>query len=272
MLVIDSADRLYRRWVLLLVAASPRMDGCSSSSALHCAACPGGRNWACCTARLVGWPLPSEQSWQLPCSCSEESQKVLGAMLEYARDWAQVGGSAQQWARQIFRVLPLSTLRRLTCQSAASWHFGCGLLSATNEPTPPAGGLHHHCVCCARLEHSGAADGWATCAGQQAGWAELVGCGVWAHLCMWAADPPRTAGHGRGCRLRCVTWHPQDYTSCGSAHACCVPWYALLPFPPYTHYIPHAGDHPAQSRAAPPLTVPDISEARCAGLSAVCCS
>ena len=146
----------------------------------------------------------------------------------------------------------------------------CGLLPATNEPTPPAGGLHHNRVCCTRLEHGGAADGWAACAGQQAGWAVLVGCEVWAYLCMWAANPPHTAWHGRACRLPGVTWHPQDH--CGSAHACCVRWYALLPFPSYTHFMAHAGDHPAQSRAAPPLTVPDISEARCAGLSAVCSS
>lgn len=120
MLVIDSADRLSRRWVLLLVAASPRLNGCSAAcSALHCGSFPGGRHWACCTARLVGWPLPSEHLWQLPRNCSEESQKVLGAMLEYARDWAQVGGSAQQWARQILRALLLLRCG-LTYHSGAS--------------------------------------------------------------------------------------------------------------------------------------------------------
>ena len=79
----------------------------------------------CCMVPSASCRMPHASCPVSPSKCSEESQKVLGAMLEYARDWAQVGCCSSQprsWCRWVKSALRITSLRpRWRAQQQHVW-------------------------------------------------------------------------------------------------------------------------------------------------------
>ena len=190
---------------------------------------------------------------RLPCSlllcCAPSTPPIafLCAARRAARCWEpcwstlvtgprSVGAAASRAATAAVAVVGLG----LANQQAGFSPLACGNAPAHQVSfarigvvCPCSGGIHHHRVCGARLEHCAAADGCGVPLGRRGG----AGVAWYGNGMAW-----------HEARARARAWHG-------------APWHGMpqLCRPPPTNY---AGDHPAQSRAAPPLTVPDISEAR----------